>query len=253
MLLKEGVRVWGTARSHERLAHLSGVETFTPVLLDLNHTASVERAYRESFEQAGDGFDLVINNAGCGLFAPFARASAAEWTAHIQGCLLGTVQLAHLALRDMLQRNRGCIVNVSSVAVEYPLPFMSGYNIVKAGISALSESLIFETRGTGVAVIDFRPGDFRTAFNQSMQLNSSAGERDVDPRVAVSWRRLEQNLEKAPEPSRAASDLKRVLLTPRSRTVYTGSVFQAKLAPLFSRLAPAGLRRAIAARYFGAA
>lgn len=252
MLLSEGVKVWGTARAVERLAGLSGRPGFTPLPLDLGEAASVERAFLSVRESAGGPPSLVINNAGAGLFGPFAERAFAEWEAQVRAGLLGTARIAHLAMEGFRQAQQGCLVNVSSVAAVYPLPFMSGYNMVKAGVSALSESLLFETRGTAVTVIDFRPGDFRTAFNHSMQAPSSPQPPSADPRLARTWRVLEANLAAAPEADRAARDLRRALAARRRGTVYSGSFFQTRLAPLFSRLAPASLRRAVAARYFGA-
>jgi len=253
LLLREGVAVWGTARSQDRLAAFSGRDGFAPVVLDLAKAEQIESAYRGAAEQAGGGFDLVINNAGYGVFGVFATSPFSLWAEQISSALTGTAQLAHLAVQSMVARNRGCLVNVSSVAVEYPLPFMAGYNVVKAGLSALSESLIFELRGTAVSVIDFRPGDYQTSFNQSMYVTSAAIEPKPNTRLTRAWQTLEANLAAAPRPAQAAADLKRALLRGRSGTVYSGGFFQVKLAPLFSRLAPSSLRRAIAARYFGAA
>jgi short-subunit dehydrogenase len=250
--MAEGVRVWGTARSHERMVDLAAKGSFTPLLLDLAVPESVDAAYAEVARQAGGNIALVVNNAGYGVFGPFAAETFAVWRRQLEAALLGNVQITHAALRDMVQANSGCIVNVSSVAVEYPLPYMAGYNMAKAALSALSESLIFETRGTGVSVIDFRPGDYRTAFNQSMQSTSAVLSSPQDPRVARSWAILERNLAAGAAPERAARDLKNALLSGRSGTVYSGNFFQTKLAPLFSRLAPSRLRRAVAARYFGA-
>ena len=253
MLLAEGVGVWGTARSPERLTSLSGRNGFTPVLLDLANAGQIENAYCTGAHQAGGTFDLVINNAGFGVFSPFAVAPFPMWRTQIEAALTGTAQLAHLALRSMSVSNHGCLVNVSSVAVDYPLPFMAGYNMVKAALSALTESLIFEMRGTRVTVIDFRPGDYRTAFNKSMHVTSAAIEPKPDVRLARAWQTLESNIAAAPQPEKAASDLKRALLRGKSGIVYSGAFFQVKLAPLFSRLAPSRLRRAVAARYFGVA
>lgn len=251
MLLKEGVSVWGTARSTERLASFKNRERFTPLALDLAQPSQIESVFLEATTQAGGGFDLVVNNAGFGVFSSFVSASFDVWRDQLNAALTGTAQLAHLAARSMVAANRGCLVNVSSVAVEYPLPYMSGYNIAKAGLSALSESLIFETAGTGVTVIDFRPGDYRTAFNQSMQATSASLQSAANTRTKRAWRTLEANLAAAPEPARAAADLRRALWRGKSGTIYSGSFFQVKLAILFSRLAPSRLRRAIAARYFG--
>ena len=122
---------------------------------------------------AAFGFDIVINNAGYGgVFGPLARGDFAPWQRQIDAMLATTARLTHTALRGMLACNRGCIVNVSSLVVNFPLPYMSAYNTAKAGLSALSESLIFETRGTGVTIIDFRPGDYRTDFNNAIKSGS---------------------------------------------------------------------------------
>jgi uncharacterized protein len=252
MLMNEGIRVTGTARDPARLTGLAKNPLFTPLALDLADPAAADAAFVRASEAAGgNGFDLVINNAGYGLFGPFAEADFAVWQAQIDALLTTTARLSHAALRRMHTARRGGLVNVSSLAAEFPLPFMSGYNMAKAGLSALSESLIFETRGTGITVIDFRPGDYRTAFNQAMQ--PTALRTGDDPRLAPAWRSLEEHLAGAPLPVAAARDLRRALWRGRSGVVRSGSFFQAGLAPLFARLVPAGVRRAIIARYQGAA
>jgi len=244
MLLAEGVRVWGTARDPARLAARAN---YFPVALDLAEAGAAEKNFRRAAEAAGGAFDLVIHNAGYGVFGPFATADFAAWQAQLDAMLVATLRLAHAALRPMLARNRGCLVNVSSLAAEFPLPFMSGYNAAKAGLSAFSESLILETRGTGVRVIDFRPGDYRTTFNQAMHRISTA----PGPGESRVWPRLEANLRAAPPPARAAADLRRALLRGRSGTVRSGSFFQARLAPLLARFAPLALRRAALQAYYG--
>ena len=251
MLMSEGIRVTGTARDTARLANLAKNPLFTSFALDLADAETAEEAFRAANLSAGaEGFDLVINNAGFGLFGPFAAVDFTIWQKQIDAMLGTTARLSHAALGSMAKRNLGCLVNVSSLAVEFPLPFMSGYNMAKAGLSALSESLIFETQGTGVTVIDFRPGDYRTAFNQAMQTTAHA--TTADPRLASVWRELESHLETSPLPVAAARDLRRALSRRRSGVVRSGSFFQAQLAPFLSRLAPASLRRAIIARYQGA-
>jgi short-subunit dehydrogenase len=258
MLLAEGVRVWGTARDPARLGKFgaqpgsgddSAPPAFTPVALDLAEPRAAEAAFLRAAAEAGGGFDLVIQNAGYGAFGEFADTDFAVWQAQLEAMLIATARLSHAAFRAMRARNRGCLVHVASVATEFPLPFMSGYNMAKAGLSALSESLIFETRGTDVIVIDFRPGDYRTAFNQAMQKSTTAAL--ADPRLARAWLVLEANLEAAPPPVRAAADLRRALARGRGGVVRSGAFFQARLAPFLARLAPAPLLRTATARYFG--
>lgn len=248
LLLAEGVRVWGTARDAARLTPLETNTHFTAVVLDLEKPDEAAAAFVTAATVAG-GFDLVVNNAGYGVFAPFTGVDFSIWQKQLDAMLGATARLSHSALRDMLAKNRGCLVNVASLATDFSLPFMSGYNVAKSGLSALSESLICETRGTGVVVIDFRPGDFCTGFNKAMQAESRPS--GADARLAHAWQTLEKNLSEAPPPKYAAAGLRKALLRQRSGTVRCGSFFQAQLAPFLIRFAPPGLRRAIIAHYFG--
>ena len=253
-LMAEGVRVWGTARDTARLAALTaaGPSRFRPLALDLADGAGAEVVLRSAAREAGGAFDLVVQNAGYGAFGGFARSEFSLWQRQLEAMLVTTARLSHLALRLMRERSpeapAGGLVHVSSIAAEFPLPFMSGYNMAKAGLSALSESLIFETRGTKVRVIDFRPGDYRTAFNQAMQSSPPPASLAAAGRA---WPVLEAHLNAAPPAAAAAADLIRALRRRRRGVVRSGSFFQARLAPLLAGLAPAALVRAATARYFG--
>jgi short-subunit dehydrogenase len=219
------------------------------VALDLANATAAEAGFRSAEAQAGGALDLVVNNAGYGVFGEFDAIPSAAWEAQVGAMLVATLRLTHAAYAGMRGRNRGCLVNVSSLASEFPLPFMSGYNVTKAGLSALSESLLFESMGTAVRVIDFRPGDYRTGFNQAMQTEATV--EKMSGRTARVWKVLEANLAGAPVPARAAADLRRALRGRRRGIVRSGSFFQARLAPFVARLIPASVARAGAARYFG--
>jgi NAD(P)-dependent dehydrogenase (short-subunit alcohol dehydrogenase family) len=137
-------------------------------------------------------------------------------------------------------------VNISSLAVEFPLPFQSAYNMAKAGLTALNESLMIETAGTGVVVIDFRPGDYRTDFDGSVRRPQTS----PSPRMTRAWSTFEKMMLSGPPPSHAAAALRRALLRRRSQTVRSGRFFQAIAAPLLGRLGSLELKRRIQARYF---
>src|SRR6185369_3268006 len=129
---RDGVKVWGTSRSADRLDALRQAypDAFTPLALDLHHGAHAEAVFREAEAEAG-GFDLVVNNAGYGVFAEFAAADFSVWQTQLEVMLVNPARLSHVALRGFLARNRGALVNISSLAAEFPLPFQSAYNIAK--------------------------------------------------------------------------------------------------------------------------
>jgi short-subunit dehydrogenase len=250
MLLADGVRVWGTARDAARLAPLAAghAGNFTAVVLDLRDGAQAEAGFRAADRAAG-GFDLVINNAGYGVFAEFAATDFSEWAEQLEVMLVNTARLSHAALGGLLARNRGALVNISSLAAEFPLPFQTAYNIAKAGLSALNESLMMEVSGTGVVILDVRPGDYRTDFEGSVRRPPS-GATVPSPRLARAWAAFVAMMESGPAPAHAAAALRRALLRNRSGTVRIGRFFQAVVAPFMVRFGSLALKRRIQAAYF---
>lgn len=246
MLLAEGMQVWGTARAVARLQSLIANPNFHPVALDLKDGAGAEQSYAEASRQAG-GFDLVINNAGYGVFGDFAVTDFAVWRDQVEVMLLNTARLNHVALRELRARGTpGALVNISSLAAEFPLPFQSAYNMAKAGLTALSESMMIETAGTPVVILDVRPGDYRTDFEGSVL--RPPGEES--PQLRRAWASFGRMMQTGPSPAHAARALRRALLKRRSGTVRCGRFFQATLAPLIARLGSLALKRRIQARYF---
>ena len=247
MLLAEGVRVWGTSRDLSRLEPIEKAyrENFFAVALDLRDGAKAEAVFAAADAAAG-GFDLVINNAGYGVYADFGRADFSEWREQLEEMLLNPARLTHAALRGMRARNRGALVNVSSLAVEFPLPFQSAYNMAKSGLSALNESLMLELAGSGVIVIDLRPGDYRTDFEGSVRRPTD----ENSSRMTRGWKAFERMMRSGPSPTHAADALRRALQRGRSDTVRCGRFFQAVIAPFIARIGSLRLRRAIQARYF---
>jgi len=277
MLLDEGVHVWGTARDVSRLEQFALENpNFTPVVLDLADGAAAERSFREASAQAGSGgFDIVINNAGYSVFGDFAETDFSYWQAQLEVMLVNTARIAHAALAEWRESDAGdhpkVLVNVSSLAAEFSLPFQSIYNVVKAGLSALSESLIVETAGTDVRVIDLRPGDYRTNFESSVQrpgqdTTASDASAKRTSRSLTATRQMKQPaaerrdavwggfaamMGSGPPPEHAARCLRGALLRRRSGTLRCGRFFQVVLAPFFVRFVSLGLKRRVQALYFG--
>lgn len=242
MLLNEGVEVWGTARD---ISRLPARPKFHPVALELGDGPAADKIFLAAEAEAG-GFDLVINNAGFGAFGAFAHTDFSVWQSQLEMMLVNTARLSHAALRGMLSRRRGALVNISSLAAEFALPYQAAYNMTKAGLSALNESLMYETRGTGVVIIDFRPGDYRTDFEGSVRRPPGA----PGPGQERAWAAFERLMAGGPAPTHAAQALRRALRRGRSGTVRTGRFFQAVVAPFLARFGSLALKRRIQEKYF---
>jgi len=237
-LAAEGIRVWGTSRDPARIgAPLQGVR------LDLADGPAAAAAVVAAVDEESGGLDLLVHGAGWGAFGEFGATGFEVWRQQIDELALGGAAILHTGLRAMSGRGRGTLVCVTSLAAEFPIPFMAGYNAAKAAQSALAGSLMLETAAAGISVIDFRAGDFQTGFNDAMQRNDT-------PRTGPAWSRVEDLMRAAPVPARAADDLVRALRRGRSATVRSGGLFQARVAPLLARFAPRSWQLATIRRYY---
>ena len=245
MLLDEGLEVWGTSR---RPRQLPKRDRFHPVELDLRDAESL-KVFLDTVLRQGPPFDLVVNNAGYGAFYPFEKFPVEEIGDQIDVLLSGPIKICRQAYAGMHRRGHGVLVNVSSLAAEFPMPCMSLYNASKSGLSGFSRSLILESRGSGVAVIDFQPGDFRTAFNSSMKRDPASGEGNSQ--VSAAWDAIEKKLKSGPPVEIAVQKLRKTLLRPRSSVVYTGRFFQTVLAPFMTRFLPRNAILWFIRRYYG--
>ena len=241
MLRDEGIEVWGASRSPAESAQREG---WHAVPLDLTQPESLRAAVAQVRREAGVP-DVLVNNAGAGVFAGFARFPEEQISRQLQLLLEGPITLTRAFWPEMLARRRGAVVNVASLAAEFPLPAMSLYSAAKAGLSGFSRALMLESAGGGVQVVDFQPGDFKTEFNR-VALRPAGGEAWE----ARAWARFEDLLERGPLPTQAAADLRRALAGGRSGTVTTGEFFQACVAPFAQRVLGRGLLRHFIRKYY---
>lgn len=107
--------------------------------------------------------DLVVNNAGIGAGGlPVGQAPLDDWRRTLGVNLWGVVHGCHVFLPLLRERGRGGIINVASAAGFSAAPRMAAYNVSKAGVVSLSETLAAELSGTGIAVTVLCPTFVRT-------------------------------------------------------------------------------------------
>jgi short-subunit dehydrogenase len=129
---------------------------------DLEQADSVDRI-GEALQKLGLEPDIVVNNAGFGLFGPSAGLDRARQRAMIELNVRALSELS-LAFIDSLERHRGGILNVSSIAAYLPGPGMAVYYATKAYVLSFSEALHRELKPRGVRVTALCPGPVATEF-----------------------------------------------------------------------------------------
>lgn len=134
-----------------------------PIELDITDDASVDAL---PARLAADGIvvDTLINAAGHdpGGTTRFDRGSAVDWTAAIATNLIGTMRVTRAFVAGMVERERGDIVNIGSIAGIRIVPDMTAYNTSKAGLHAFSDQLRADLAATPIRIIEIMPGLTKT-------------------------------------------------------------------------------------------
>lgn len=163
----EGTRVVAAARRTDRLAELAEEfgDIVLPVELDVTDPAAIVRVV----DELPDGFaeiDVLVNNAGLALgMEPAHRADLDEWDRMIDTNCKGLVHVTRAVIPGMVERGRGHVVNLGSVAGTYPYPGGNAYGATKAFVHQFSLNLRSDLHGTGVRVTSIEPGMADTEFS----------------------------------------------------------------------------------------
>ncbi len=118
--------------------------------------------------------DVLINNAGFGLFGSFADTDWERESAMLYVHIMTATHLTKLVLDGMVKRGSGKILNMSSLAAFQPGPLMSIYYASKGYMLSFSEAIANELKGTGVTVTALCPGPTRTAFQETVSEDANA-------------------------------------------------------------------------------
>jgi 3-hydroxy acid dehydrogenase/malonic semialdehyde reductase len=166
---RDGARLILAGRRADRLEalalRLSALAPVHPLTLDVRDRAAVERAL-STLPAAFAEVDVLVNNAGLALgLEPAHRASTDEWEQMIDTNNRGLVVVTRQVLPGMVERGRGHVVNVGSVAAHYPYPGGNVYGATKAFVHQFSLNLRADLVGSGVRVTCVEPGMAETEFS----------------------------------------------------------------------------------------
>jgi 3-hydroxy acid dehydrogenase/malonic semialdehyde reductase len=167
-LLRAGARVIATGRRAERLDALSKELSTDRLLtreLDVTSPDSIA-ALQPSLPAAFEAIDILYNNAGLALGLNKAHeASLDDWETMIATNVTGLVRMTRAVLPGMVARNRGDVINISSVAASYPYPGGNVYGATKSFVRQFSLNLRADLIGTKVRVTSIEPGMADTEFS----------------------------------------------------------------------------------------
>ena len=159
-LIQAGYFVIGTGRRTERLTSLQAElgEKFLPLAFDISDRLATEEAIK-SLPTQWENIDLLVNNAGLALGLESAdKANLDDWEQMIDTNIKGLVNITRFVLPQMVERNTGHIINLSSIAGTYPYPGGNVYGGTKAFVTQFSLNLRADLAGKNIRVTNVEPG-----------------------------------------------------------------------------------------------
>lgn len=185
VLLAEGHTVYGTSRNKIQS---------DPYMLQVDVT-SVELVKEavEHIVKHEDRIDVLINNAGMGIGGAAELASPDEVDKQLRTNFIGVTNLCRAVLPYMRLQRFGRIINMSSIAGRFAVPYQGLYSASKFAIEGYSQALQIETLHMGIKIVCINPGDFNTGFTKSRIINRQSLD---NPDYATSFRRVIERVER---------------------------------------------------------
>ena len=179
-LAKEGMHIALIGRSQQNVDDVAreleglGVKTIA-IAADVTNLQEIEAAVAKVTSELGP-IDVLVNNAGISKFGKFLDLTPEEWFNIINVNVMGVYNVTRAVLPQMLDRNTGDIINISSTAGQKGAPITSAYSASKAAVIGMSESLMMEVRKSNIRVVTLTPSTVAT--DMAVELNLTDGNPD---------------------------------------------------------------------------
>ena len=187
---KENFQVIATMRNIDSSPSLKELDNIDIKKLDVTVKSDIKNVVDFTIEKYGR-IDVLINNAGYGAFGFLEEASDQEIKNQFDVNFFGLIDCIRKVLPQMRKQKDGVIINISSIAGRFGLPFTSLYNSSKFAVEGLTECLHYELSLFGIDIKTVAPGSFRTGFHDSVNFTEDEKKEDLND--------IRENLKKALE------------------------------------------------------
>ena len=212
-LAEKGCKVYTFSRRE------SNDPRFTHIRLDVTDPEAAEEAVRKVRSDAGR-LDIVVNCAGYGISGAIEFTPAEDARRQMDVNFFGMVNVNKPALTIMREQGGGRIVNTSSMAAVFAIPFQAYYSASKAAINSYTCALLNEVKPYGISVCAVQPGDIKTDFTASRK-KIEAGNQEYGGRIVRSVAKMEQDEQNGMDPKKAGEFIAEIALKNRVKPLYS--------------------------------
>jgi len=234
-LAQNGYTVYGTSRNAAKLAD----SAFHPLSMDVNDEQSVQQAIATILEKE-QRLDVVVNNAGIAMNGALEETSIDEAKAIFETNVFGVHRMIRAVLPQMRQQKGGKIINISSIAGQFGLPYRSIYSASKSAMSAMIEALQYEVESFNVQLVIIEPGDVKTEINEHRTVTKESGALKVyDKPFAAINKMVSEGVNDGITPEQLAAFVEKTIRNKSPKLRYQVGPTIQKLAVVANHIVPA--------------
>lgn len=241
-LAKKGHNVYGVSRSKVFNKNVFSAQA------DVRNFEQIQNLFESIVEQEGR-IDVLINNAGRGISGSIEDTEIEDVTQLMNVNFLGTFNTIKAVIPYMRDNKGGKIINISSLASKFALPFQSFYSASKAALNAFSEALSIEVEPFGIQVCSVLPGDIKTGFSKHRKKNEIDHE-SYGTRVEKSIGLMEKDEQNGMDAGEAAKTICKLIKRKRMPLYHTIGL-KYKAIMFFSRFLPARMINRLVGKIYG--
>ena len=213
-------------------------QRFTHIRVDVTDPDAAETAVRCVYEKEGR-LDIVVNCAGFGISGAIEFTPAEDAKRQMDVNFFGMVNVNKPALTIMREQGVGRIVNTSSMAAVFAIPFQAYYSASKAAINSYTCALLNEVKQYGISVCAVQPGDIKTGFTAARK-KIEAGDEEYGGRISRSVAKMEKDEQSGLDPQKAGDFIAKVAMKKSVKPLYTID-FISGAECILDRILPKGL------------
>ena len=221
-LIQDGYQVYVAARSVDKMADLAALGA-QPLRMDVSKDEEIVAGVDTILAQTG-GVDVLVNNAGFGLYGPVEEISLSEARYQFEVNVFGAARLTQLLLPAMRDRKSGTIVNITSMGGKVYTVLGAWYHATKHALEGWSDSLRLEVEPFGIRVVIIEPGLIETGFGNAGQRGiaerSSNGPYEKIANGVVKAMQTSYGHNRGTSPNVIASTVSKAVASSRPRTRY---------------------------------
>jgi len=225
--------VYGTSRNPEKFPNTN----IKLIPLDLTDTNSIRNAIEKVIEKE-NRIDVLINNAGIGITGALEEIPMEEIKRNFQTNLFGAIETIKTVLPHMRKQKAGKIINITSIAGYFGLPYRSIYSASKAALELTTEALRMEIKQFGIEVINVAPGDFATNIAQGRYHVPIIENSDYKKSYQKTLEQINLHVNSGNNPIQIAKIIHKIILTSKPKIHYKVGKPLQKFSIVLKRILP---------------